>query len=169
MLGWKTDEARERQRWRKIVAGSIDDVDTTGGTFEELWRHFAEPSSWEFYPDVLNTLKELRAAGFRLAVASNFDRRILSILHAANEYLEGIFFSAEIGHCKPSARFFAAMEKSLDLGPEQLLMVGDRLDKDVSGAAECGWNVILLDREGRSRTAGVRSIRSLDELPALLA
>ena len=54
------------------------------------------------------------------------------------------------------------------MGPEQAIHVGDSLKNDVAGARAVGIRAVLLQRGG-DPPAGVESIRSLRELPPLLA
>src|SRR3954468_9457450 len=44
--GHRTDEGREVQRWRRIVASVLDDVADREGCFAPLYEHFANPAAW---------------------------------------------------------------------------------------------------------------------------
>ena len=44
--------------------------------FDKLYSDFCEASTWEVFPDVHPTLKQLKAAGLSLGVVSNFDDRL---------------------------------------------------------------------------------------------
>src|SRR5437016_5097413 len=44
--GLRTDEAREVERWRRIVATALDDVTDADACFEELFEHFSRPENW---------------------------------------------------------------------------------------------------------------------------
>src|SRR5689334_3886912 len=44
--GLRTNEERERRRWRHIVGAVLDDVSDAGGCFEELFAHFGRPAAW---------------------------------------------------------------------------------------------------------------------------
>jgi len=48
--GWKTNESREQQRWRDIVALVLDDVPDPEACFTELHEHFAKPAAWWLRP-----------------------------------------------------------------------------------------------------------------------
>src|SRR5262245_11972899 len=68
----RSDEASERQRWRSIVSACLPGLPDADRAFAELWRHFAQPSSWLVHNDVAPTLDVLVRRGFLIAVASNF-------------------------------------------------------------------------------------------------
>ena len=80
--GLRTDEAREFERWRNIVAAVVHDVRGPAAErlFDELWTHFARPSVWRAFDDAAPTLAALAARGHTVAIASNFDRRLYAIV-----------------------------------------------------------------------------------------
>ncbi|MER3387501.1 MAG: HAD family hydrolase [Microcella pacifica] len=87
--------------------------------------------------------------------------------------------SGELGTTKPDPAIFAAAAAACDVPPESCAYLGDRVRTDAIGAHEAGMLGIWLDRGAhRNDTtseshvdlpAGVPRIRSLRELPALLA
>src|SRR5262245_38416474 len=44
--GWRTSEAREEERWRRIVAYALADAADPDVCFRELFAHFARPDAW---------------------------------------------------------------------------------------------------------------------------
>lgn len=152
----RTDEPRERERWRAVVAAVFDDValERHDALFERLWHHFAQCSSWRAYEDVGPALQRLIAAGCALAIGSNFDRRLLAIAAALVPEIppQRVIASSLIGARKPAAEFFRACERQFaaeGLAWERITLVGDDLDEDFRGATQAGWNAILLDRDDR--------------------
>jgi len=83
--GWVTDEARELRRWREIVAAVIDDASDPVGCFAELYKRFAQPTSWRCLPGTAEMLAELRARELRIAIASNFDHRLHGLVQGLPE------------------------------------------------------------------------------------
>src|SRR5437899_3163296 len=69
--GLRTDEGREQQRWRAIVAEVLADVSDPEGCFEHLWGHFGRPGAWRSDPEAGPALLVLRRRGYRVGVASN--------------------------------------------------------------------------------------------------
>ncbi len=159
-----TSEARERERWRGIVASVLDDVPKDAeALFERLWEHFAAPQHWRTFDDVA-VLSELAARGFNIGIASNFDGRLKDIL-AGHPVLAGctnVFVSSEIGFTKPDVRFFREVEQRLGVGASRIALVGDDELADVAGATAAGWRAVRLDRNCQRTSAG--TIRSLGEL-----
>jgi putative hydrolase of the HAD superfamily len=167
-LSLATSEEREFQRWRDIVARVIDDVAEQERCFEDLYAHFAQPASWRCFPDTGDALRELARAGYRLAVASNFDRRLDSVCDGLAE-LQPIslrVISATVGYRKPSREFYAALCRAADCRPAELLMIGDDFENDIVGAEQAGAAAVFIDRRGHSRGDALRTLR---ELPAFLA
>lgn len=167
--GQATNQARERDRWRAIVAETLDDATDKEAAFAALWDHFAQPEHWRLDEDAPKLLEGLRARGFALGVASNFDRRLESICRGLPPLADGLrlFVSSRLGWKKPSPQFFAAVERELGLAPEEILLVGDDLENDYRAARAAGWRAVLLDRGGTSEARP--RITRLAELPALVA
>jgi putative hydrolase of the HAD superfamily len=165
-----TSESLERERWRKIVASVFDDVPDPGGVlFDSLWRHFAQAEHWRLFDDAAAVLDELAGNGLRLAIASNFDRRLHAICHghAALGLPERCFISSEVGYPKPDTRFFAAIESQLGLQPSDLLLVGDDWTNDILGARAAGWQTMWLQR--KATPSAEPHIRNLLALLPLVA
>src|SRR5262249_32251890 len=78
--GWKTSEARERERWRDIVAEVLDDVRDAVACFAELYEHFARPDAWTCEPGVAELLANLQRGGYVLGLASNYDHRLHAVI-----------------------------------------------------------------------------------------
>lgn len=143
-----TNEVRERERWRWIVCQVIHDIADPDDCFEELWQHFAQPTSWSCFPDVEESLADLAAAGLRLAVASNFDQRLPPIcanLPALNP-IQTCVVSSVVGYRKPSPHFFVALSQATNCPADRLLMVGDDFANDIAGARAAGLSARFLNR-----------------------
>jgi putative hydrolase of the HAD superfamily len=149
--GWATDEARERERWRAIVAQVIDDSRDPAACFAELYEHFSRPTSWRCIAGVGDVLAELRRRGMTTAIASNFDHRLPPIVAGLPELadIERIFVSSALGWRKPAGGFFNAVAAGLDVAPGEILFVGDDPTNDYDGATAAGMRVVLFDPAGR--------------------
>jgi putative hydrolase of the HAD superfamily len=170
LRGPPTSESGEYQRWRRIVAAVLHDLPNAGGQpFELLWRHFAQPSSWQLFADVPRTLATLDRRGFRLGIASNFDGRLHAIVRALPELAvsQRTFVSSEIGFSKPDPRFFAAVTAQLAARPEQILLVGDDRRNDFEGAIAAGWQAVLIERELAVSGTHGESVSTLADLSGL--
>lgn len=161
---WLSSDAIEVARWRWIVDEVVPDVIDTERCFAELWDHFARPSSWACFEDVMSALAGLKQAGYRLAIASNFDSRLHAVCegHDALSSIERRFVSSETGYRKPSPQFYSAIALQCGCPADRILMVGDDAEHDVAGPLAAGMQALLLDR--RSANANGNSIRSLHQL-----
>jgi putative hydrolase of the HAD superfamily len=121
------------------------------------------------YPDAAPALRELRARGVRLVVASNWDCSLGEVLERAGlaSLVDGVVSSAMVGAAKPEPALFEAALELAGCPAEQALHVGDSLSKDIAGAAAAGIAAVLLDRDGAEPNAP-RRIESLAELPGLI-
>ncbi|MBS0206608.1 MAG: HAD-IA family hydrolase [Planctomycetes bacterium] len=161
---WVTSDAIEEARWRWIVGDVFPDITDPEGCFQELWDHFAQPSSWCCFADIGDSLNQLVASGYRLAIASNFDRRLHSVC-AAIPQLSGIelrIVSATVGVRKPARRFYSAVAQACGSEPQQILMIGDNPEHDVVAPRAAGFRALHLDR-GAGDVAADR-VRSLQEI-----
>jgi len=126
--------------------------------------------TWRPFPETVQTLVRLRERGVKLAVVSNWDSRLLSILDGLDltRLFDVVVVSAVVGVRKPGARIFELALERLGAEPQGTIMVGDSLADDVEGAARAGLSPVLVDRSGAphplASASGVVVIRSLDEL-----
>jgi putative hydrolase of the HAD superfamily len=160
-------DATHRQLWQTLVTRLFTDLGDTGPLFDVLWDRFADPTTWAVYPDVMPTLIELRSAGYRLAIGSNFDSRLHRIIASLPELqpIERMFTIAETQFAKPDRRFFDHIATTLSVAPPECLMVGDSLRDDIHGPLAAGWQAIHLDRSATSHGAtGFGIVQSLGQL-----
>ncbi len=110
------------------------------------------------------TLAELAARRYRLAVVSNADGRVRGLLQDAGviPWLEFVVDSAEVGLEKPDPRIFHAATGRLGLAPSACAYVGDIYEIDVEGARRAGLHPILIG-DGHA-PEGVLRVRELSEL-----
>jgi putative hydrolase of the HAD superfamily len=143
--------------WRELVDHVLDDVLPSLSTFDRdnffeiAYEHFAEAGVWELYPEVVEVLEKLRPP-FRLAVVSNFDGRLRSILEnlGISKFFAHVFVSSEIGADKPDSEIFRRALKFIDLKSDQVLHVGDDPERDWKAASQAGLSVFQLNRQKNS-------------------
>ncbi len=95
---------------------------------------------------VLNTL----AQRFPMMLVSNFYGNIDTVLRAYNvrHYFKGIIESAMVGVRKPNPTLFRLGVDALELRPDEVLVVGDSLKKDILPAIELGCQAVWLKGKG---------------------
>jgi HAD superfamily hydrolase (TIGR01662 family) len=131
----------------------------------------------DLYPDAEPALAALHASGYRLGIVGNQPSRTEALFRSLDVPIELVASSATWGIEKPQPAFFARLAEALDLPPEAIAYVGDRLDNDVRPAARAGMLAVFVRRgpwawiqAGRSDPAEAAIvIDSLAALPAALA
>jgi putative hydrolase of the HAD superfamily len=164
--GWRTDEDREKARWRAIVAETIPDADADS-CFAELWAHFSRPDAWAVHEEAEGIFAELTRRGIVPGIASNFDARLTGLVEAIQTLApvrDQCVVSSLVGFRKPAAEFFAVLPRAAGCQPGRMLYVGDDLRNDIEGAAAAGIRAVLYDPDGLS-TDGRRIRRLRDILP----
>ena len=159
----------EKQWWgaflREVLARLEHDADWQP-LLEELYAAFSSPGVWRVFPETLATLDAVRSRGLRLAVISNWDRRLPEILDSLG--LTGRFstiaVSAIEGIEKPAPEIFLRTLERLGARPEETLHVGDSPLEDYEGSSAVGMIPVLIDRRGTFAGNGYRRISSLDEV-----
>ena len=125
--------------------------------------------SFERNRPILGRLREK----YRLGIVSNFYGNLRSVL--ASEGLAGYFDvvadSGVLGHTKPSKEIFLHATKALGVGPEDCLMVGDSVKRDMKGAEGLDMRHALLTANPSADTCCPAAWRldSLAELERRLA
>lgn len=158
--------------WRDFltrVRRLLDGGPLSDDAFGRLALHFRDPGVWAVYPDVVPALETLTARGFPLAVVSNWDSYLPSLLErrGLSRYFRAVSVSAIEETGKPGAAIFHRTCARLDVKAAEVLHVGDSLRDDYEGARAAGLQALLLDRRGEHADLGER-IASLAELPPRL-
>lgn len=161
-------EQIDRDRWRNVVFEVLETKEST--IFEELWKHFAKPTSWQLFDDVEPTWRWLLERNYSVAIASNFDDRLRSIVAAKTPLDEAthLFISSSFGYSKPNVEFFRCIERELNIeNRNDLLLIGDNRQADLEGALNAGWQALHLDRG--SDSPGLPKVATLAALTRLLS
>lgn len=130
-------------------------------------------SLFEVDSEAIPMLSRLREAGLKLGIVSNtmFPHYAIDDVLAHDGLLEWFpvrVYSSEVGYMKPHPRIFQAAIERMGLTPGRTLFVGDRMSKDIKGAARLGFKTVLMRPSGaipRRRPRPDFMIRRLSELP----
>jgi putative hydrolase of the HAD superfamily len=150
-------ENDDKDWWRELVdlvldevAPSLSEIDRDN-FFEIAYEHFAEAGVWETYPEVVEVLKKLQPR-YHLAVVSNFDGRLRMILEhlGISKFFSHVFVSSEIGADKPDPQIFRRALTFIQLKSDEVLHVGDDLNRDWKAATDAGLSIFQLDRPKNS-------------------
>lgn len=123
-------------------------------------------------PGTEKCLALLKMAGLRLGIATDMTAdwqyvklERLGILNA----FDFMVSSEEAGAEKPSPAFFACCLEKARCAPAECAFVGDSLKKDCLGALSAGMHPLWYAPEGGECPPTVKAIRSLAEVPEVLA
>lgn len=159
---------------RSVPAGTSEDV--TDAVFEEFKRYYAlhDLDATAPYPGIPALVERLRAAGARMAVASN--KADFAVQRIISE-LMGDAFDAVAGERegvarKPDAAMVDALLAQMGVGREDMVYVGDS-EVDVKTAQNLGCACICCtwgfrDRAWLEEAGGTVFAASVDELEELL-
>jgi len=107
---------------------------------------FVPIEAGDFYPDALPCLQAGREAGYRVGLAGNQPTAAEVALEALGLPVDFVATSESWGVEKPSPAFFERISIELELPPEQIAYVGDRLDNDVLPAKAAGMFAVFIRR-----------------------
>jgi len=118
--------------------------------YEGFVPHFLKIKT---FPHVGELLAELKAAGLKLGLMSDFrPEEKLKNLGIAGGW-DAVLCSEKTGALKPAVRPFARLAEELECPPEQVLYVGNSYRYDVLGAARVGMKTALITGAGRQKKA----------------
>ncbi len=140
------------------------------GIAKEIALEFRKTRNVALYPDVVPTLKALRARGYRLGIVSNGPPFVEKVIKhtGLNKLVDFYVVSYKVGFEKPHPSVFWRALRSAAVNPFEALHVGDDYECDVEGARKVGMTPILLDRWGRHSCTDCIRIEKLDELLTML-
>jgi putative hydrolase of the HAD superfamily len=141
---------------------------------EEAMMEFYRPevADWQPYPDAIETLTALHAAGFKMGLVSNSksDWFVHAILRKADlkRFFEVIVTSAALRIRKPRAEIFTRVLAALGVKASEAVFVGDSLHADVTGAKNLGMRTIHVLRKQAEGTSHVRPEATVSSLTEAL-
>jgi len=150
-----------RSWWRDVVIQTLEnarvEVEPFDDFFDAVYHEFTLAGVWRLEPGALELLQDLRGAGLRLGIISNFDLRLREILKHVGvlDLFEQIIVSSQVGAEKPSPRIFEEALRRFAVEPAELLHVGDEEKADGEGARALGIQAFILGFAG----SGLRGLR----------
>lgn len=129
---------------------AVRGVDITRDQATEAWhqtwileRHFGV----QLYPDTLDVLREVRAAGVLIGINTN--RPCTAEMHMTGlhdmgigEYVDAVACSGDTGYCKPHRSTFELVLTKLGVAPREAMMVGDGAAIDMRGGKAAGMTTV---------------------------
>ncbi len=101
------------------------------------------------FPDVLETLPLIRAAGIKTAIVTNSPQPMwmrdieLEAYGLIEHFIDCRMSAADVGYLKPHPAIFEATLACLGVAPNEALFVGDNPEADIKGAQSIGLRAVL--------------------------
>jgi putative hydrolase of the HAD superfamily len=148
-------QAREFTWWMAVVQRTFKQVmdlsqfPDFAEFFAELYAYFATAEPWMVYADVRPCLQRWQRLGVSLAVLSNFDSRLHTVLQALDldMFFDSVTISTEVGVAKPDPRIFAIALQKHNCLPNRAWHIGDSYTEDYQAAQAAGLQGIWLNRK----------------------
>ena len=162
-----TEYRTAREGYRKATAALF------GGEPPDGWRDCldrATSATLRTEPGAVETIERLADAGLEQAIVSDIDTREAEDMLASfgvREYFDHVTTSEAVGHTKPDERVFRDALSATGPDPGDVLMVGDRYDHDVAGAAAIGVDAAGYGEDAWGPEA-THEISDLRELPDII-
>lgn len=126
------------------------------------------------YPDALSCVASIRKIGLKMGIVSNIpsEERLRQELEAIGliQFFPVLVASGAVGVSKPNREIFHLAGERLNETPENILFVGDDLQRDYYGAIRAGMKAVLIDRREVIRDdANVCRVSSLEQIPLILS
>lgn len=147
---WRTVAQRSFER-----VGALEQLPDFDAFFRPLFTYFETAAPWIIYPETLTTLEMLKTLEIELAIISNFDSRLYSVLQALGiaHWFQSVTISTQVGAAKPDAAIFEVAIAKHPYLPTQAWHVGDSWSEDYEGATAAGLQGIWLNRDGADLSA----------------
>ncbi|HPS54934.1 MAG TPA: HAD family hydrolase [Sedimentisphaerales bacterium] len=159
-IGKKQGYNLEEAQWQKLA---------------ELWyeplKKFGHPEK-----DVRETLSKLKKMNLKLGIVSNTFVSTFSLdKHMLQAGLDGFFdfvlYSYQVPWRKPDKKIFRYAAEKIGEKCENIMFVGDRIDKDIAPALKMNMTAALKEaytNTGKTCPEGVHRIKKIAELPAII-
>ncbi|XP_008566967.1 PREDICTED: haloacid dehalogenase-like hydrolase domain-containing protein 3 [Galeopterus variegatus] len=140
-----------RQWWLDMVLqtfhlAGVQDAQAVAPIADELYEDLSSPHTWQVLEGAETSLRGCRKRGLRLAVVSNFDRRLENILVGLGlrEHFDFVLTSEAAGWPKPDPRIFREALRLAHVEPAAAAHIGDSYRCDYQGSRAMGMHSFLL-------------------------
>ena len=82
-------------------------------------------------------------------------------------YFEELVFCMDVGYRKPHPKIFEYAMQKMHSRPEEAIMIGDRYNWDIEGAAKMNIKGILIDRENENHES-ILKVKKLQDIETIL-
>jgi putative hydrolase of the HAD superfamily len=155
---------KSSSNWQELSQRVIKEAlgEEKGERIEKLAKFLKENLIYQPFDDV----KEVINLPYEKAILTDASRFLFSGL-GFEKYFQ-IFTPKETKFLKPDPKAFLAVLNFFKVKPEETLMIGDELERDLIPAKNLGMEAILIDRENKIKNTPIKKISSLKELKEIL-
>jgi len=152
------------ENWRDFSQKLLEKVMriTDQKTSDKLSNFFEENIVYQVYEDVKDVIN-LPCQKAILTAAAKF---LFSNLEL-EKYFK-VFTPKETRFLKPDIRTFSAVLEKFNVLPEETVMIGDEIERDLIPAKKLGMESILIDRDNKIKNTSFQKISSLRELKKII-
>ena len=138
---------------------------------DDLFATFSSVSSYALFDDVHETLERLVKDGYRIGLISNFEGWLDDMLVEleVGHIFDPAIISGVVGIEKPDPAIYRRALEAAGVRAESAVHVGDSPGLDVEPASSVGMRPVLIDRFDRYPDQEVTRIKTLTELPGVVA
>ncbi|MFN4131823.1 MAG: HAD-IA family hydrolase [Caldimicrobium sp.] len=132
-----------KEAWRKVFEetfSSLREHPNFNDVFEKAYAFFSSPECVKVVSEFYHFLRDVKALNIKLAIISNWDSRLYSVLKGHNliSQFEAIFLGCEVGYLKPHLEIFKRALSYFKVKPKEALMIGDSWEDDIEPAQKLG-------------------------------
>ncbi|MET1101107.1 MAG: HAD-IA family hydrolase [Pyrodictiaceae archaeon] len=114
------------------------------------------------FPDTVPGLALLREKGFRIAIVSNTERRLIDITIAGfRDLVDYVVTAEDTGYYKPDARALEKAFEAMGVGLGDVVHVSAYPFYDLEPASRLGVRTVMIDRYGYDWSPSVRTVEEL--------
>ena len=136
---------------------------------KEIWDSWVKEPVFRLFPETVAILTRLKELGFLLGAVSNWEPRLAELCENLGiaHYFDFFLVSEVEGHAKPGARLFELALERAEARSDQVIHVGNDLEKDIQPAEMLGIRGVLIERVGSRHIDYSPRISSLSALVPL--
>ena len=137
-------------RWNLQILKRLkirNNIEALAQTIAEQWWNYSDIN---LYPDVMETLKQLRGMGLKTGLVTNGlenDYREILRKTGLSSFFDVTVGIDTVGRMKPHKDIFLHAVDKPEVLPAETLFVGDRLEEDYKGSRKAGLRPLLIDRD----------------------
>lgn len=141
-----------KPHWAEIVTGRAPLTETLSAVLASIAPELGVETLIDYWfskdagidREVLNSLAPYRADNIKVFLATNQEHRRAAYLMqnlGLADHVDGIVYSAALGHRKPDAEFYRQATDRAGAQPARIVLVDDTLE-NVEAARQFGWQAI---------------------------